>query len=60
MILIDIYNEIIEHEIIPESMQNAVSVLIPKGGDKLSAANYRPITLLNTDYKILTKYLNRF
>jgi hypothetical protein len=34
-----------------------VITLVPKGGDKLDIKNWRPITLLNTDYKIFAKVL---
>ena len=34
-----------------------VTLLEKKGKDRLDIANWRPITLLNTDYKLLTKTL---
>jgi len=38
-----------------------VITLIPKKGkDSLLASNYRPITLLNCDYKILSKVINNY
>ena len=37
--------------------RKAVLTLIPKKGDLLNSANWRPISLLNTDYKILTKVI---
>jgi len=41
-----------------ETMKQGVIKLIPKPGkDKKNINNLRPITLLNTDYKILTKVL---
>ena len=43
---------------IPQSMTEAVTVLMQKEGDKVDPANQRPISLLNTDYKILMKYIN--
>ena len=59
-ILLDIFNDVILNNNKPSSMQCAVTVLLPKGGDRRQPSNYRPITLLNTDYKILAKYLNKF
>ena len=40
-------------------MTEAVTVLIPKEGDVHSPSNFRPITLLNVDYKLMTKTINK-
>ena len=41
-----------------ESQYEGVITLLPKlGKDKLSPSNYRPITLLNGDYKIISKVI---
>ena len=47
----------IEHGELPLSMRRAVISPIFKKGDKTLLENWRPISLLNTDYKILTKAL---
>ena len=42
-----------------ETQYQGVITLIPKAGkDHLLACNYRPITLLNCDYKIISKVIN--
>ena len=43
---------------VPQLMTEAKTVFIQKTGDKTEPGNQRPISLLNTDYKILTKYTN--
>jgi exonuclease III len=44
---------------LPTSMLNGIITLIPKKGDLTLLANWRPITLLNTDYKLITSCLAR-
>jgi len=42
---------------LPQSCRRALLTLIPKKGDMLSIENWRPISLLCTDYKIFSKAL---
>lgn len=47
-----------EHDTLPDSMLEAYMILLLKPGiDLAECASYRPIALLNTDLKILTKVL---
>lgn len=53
----EVYKGIERTEIIQSKMVEGVITLVFKKGNKLDLENYRPISLLNTDYKILTKIL---
>ena len=56
MVLEQIYQEIDKRGRIPTSMSESFIVLLPKPSkDPQNVANWRPISLLNSDYKILTK-----
>uniref|UniRef100_A0A803TV15 Reverse transcriptase domain-containing protein n=1 Tax=Anolis carolinensis TaxID=28377 RepID=A0A803TV15_ANOCA len=53
-----IMNQALQDQVIPESWKEAIITMIPKEGvDRSEVRNYRPISLLNTDYKIFTKIL---
>ena len=56
--LTNIYNYAYDHEHLSLSQQRGVITLLFKKGDRTKLQNWRPITLLNTDYKILTKALS--
>ena len=52
------FNESLSSEELPPTLQQAAITLIPKKGkDPLQCTSYRPIPLLNGDYKILSKIL---
>ena len=58
--LLDVYEEAFTSELLPESMRvGLVTLLEKKGKDRLELSNWRPITLLNVDYKLLTKTLGQ-
>ena len=47
----------LQPEIIPNYLAGGNTYLLPKGGDGGDPAQYRPITCLNTVYKLLTKII---
>ena len=56
--LVEVYNESFEKGALPDSLGTGVIVLLEKKGkDRLDISNWRPITLLGIDYKLLTKTL---
>ena len=56
--LTQIYNYAYDHGQLSLSQRRGVISLLFKKGDWTKLQNWRPITLLNTDYKILTKALS--
>ena len=58
--LLLVWKDGLEKGITPNSFQLGIINLIFKKGDQEEITNYRPITLLNVDYKIIAKsYANR-
>ncbi|KAK4521006.1 uncharacterized protein ATC70_006890 [Mucor velutinosus] len=57
-IALKVYNEAITLARFPLSWQQACIALIPKKGDLADLANWRPISLINTDCKVFTRLLN--
>ena len=55
--LIDCYNYSLEIGELSNSQKQAIISLLDKGKDRLYIKNWRPISLLNVDYKIMTKSL---
>jgi len=52
-----LYNAILYYKQKPKAFTDGVITMIHKSGDRTQCGNYRPITLLNTDYRILAKVL---
>ena len=52
-LLVDVFNQCFHVGKLPQSQRVAVMSLIFKKGDKDNISNYRPISLTNTDYRIL-------
>lgn len=58
-ILLEVAMEAVANKSLPPTMQQAVVRLIHKRGSKEDLKNWRPISLLCADYKIITKALTR-
>jgi hypothetical protein len=55
--LVTAFTAILDGDPPPASFAEAIIVPIPKSGDRSDALNYRPISLLQSGYKIFTKLL---
>ena len=55
--LLKVVEAIFENHCLPVSMTQGVITLVPKKGDRSVLRNWRPISLLNIDYKIISKAL---
>jgi len=60
-LLTDLFNDFLfGRDLIPEEMKHGVITTIYKQkGDPLDLDNWRPITLLNVDYKLYSKIINQ-
>ena len=57
--LTTVLNEAHSRHELPASTKQGIVKLLYKKGDPRDVRNYRPLTMLNTDYKVLTSTLNR-
>ena len=57
--LLVVYNEVLQRGILGPTQRTGVVRLIYKKGDRRNLKNWRPITLLTVDYKILAKTFAR-
>jgi exonuclease III len=56
-LFVQVANASLQAEKLPSSMLNGVITLVPKQGDPTLLTSWRPITLLNTDYKLIARCL---
>jgi hypothetical protein len=56
-LLLQSFNESFENGQLSHSQRQAVITLLDKGKDRTLLKNWRPISLLNTDYKLLSKVI---
>lgn len=57
-VLLDMFNEAFKSLILPPTLNQAsISLILKKDKDRLACSSYRPISLLNVDFKILYKLL---
>ena len=56
--LVKVFNHSFENKELPESQKYGLLTLLFKKGERALLSNWRPVSLLNTDYKILAKALS--
>lgn len=56
--LTEMYNELLTTQALPKQFTEGLIVLIPKKPNSKRIQDFRPLTLLNADFKILTRILN--
>ncbi|CAM2096997.1 unnamed protein product [Caretta caretta] len=56
--LVTVWAESLQSRVLPLSCRRAVLVLLPKKGDLRDLRNWRPVSLLSTDYKIIAKSIS--
>ena len=56
-ILTDLFNRILDIGVIPHEWENSIITLLFKKGDHSDIGNYRPISLLQTTYKVFTSII---
>ncbi|CAM2096331.1 unnamed protein product [Caretta caretta] len=56
--LVTVWAESLQSGVLPLSCRREVLVLLPKKGDLRDLRNWRPISLLSTDYKIVAKAIS--
>ncbi|CAM2112281.1 unnamed protein product [Caretta caretta] len=56
--LVTVWAESLQSGVLPLSCGRAVLALLPKKGDLRDLQNWRPVSLLSTDYKILAKAIS--
>ena len=52
-----LFRKILSEKQIPEQMKQSILILIHKKGDRMNAQNYRPISLLQVQFKLLDAWL---
>ncbi|KAJ4451297.1 hypothetical protein ANN_02758 [Periplaneta americana] len=55
--LVELFNYIFDSGIVVEGFSDGIVILLPKVTQPRTVSDYRPITLLNTDYKLFMKIL---
>ncbi|KAJ1149807.1 hypothetical protein NDU88_002612 [Pleurodeles waltl] len=53
--LLDLYEEMVGKGSMPQSLREGITLLYKQKGEKEDLKNWRPISLLNVDYKLLAK-----
>ena len=56
--LVELYSTVLQTGCLSNSQGKGIIIIIPKSKDTLQITNYRPISLLCADYKILSKLLS--
>ncbi|CAM2100278.1 unnamed protein product [Caretta caretta] len=56
--LVTVWAESLQSGVLPLSCRRAVLTLLPKKGDRRDLRNWRPVSLLSTDYKIVAKAIS--